>query len=85
MGCSYGHASKGNAVKVGDLVSMNDCCGGPPGGLRCKSALVINVELSHCEQVQISSYEYRDRDVYECTLVCKCGIFEEYDDRLEPI
>ena len=72
-------------MKAGDLVKMVNYCGGTPGEIRCDSALVINVELSHCEQVQISSYEYRDRDVYECTLMCKCGTFEEYEDNLEPI
>ena len=69
-------------MRPGDLVSMNDCCGGPPGGLRCESALVINVELSHVESYQSDSHVYSDRDVYECTLFCKCGVFEEYADRL---
>ena len=85
MGRSYGDASKGTAVKVGDLVSMNDCCGGPSGSLRCESALVVSVELSHHEAVQVDSQTYHDREVYEFTLMCKCGLFEEYDDRLELI
>ena len=70
-------------MKAGDLVTMDNHCGGPPGNLRCDSALVISVELSHHESVQVASQEYHDREVYECTLVCKCGIFEEYEDRLE--
>ena len=72
-------------MEVGDLVTMDNYCGGPPGEIRCKSALVVNVELSHSEQVQVDAQAYADRDVYECTLMCKCGIFEEYDDRLELV
>ena len=69
-------------MKAGDLVSMSNHCGGLPGEIRCESALVVNVELSHSEQVQIGSHTYMDRDINECTLMCKCGIFEEYEDRL---
>ena len=69
-------------MKTGDLVSMDHSCGGPPGELRCETALIINVELSHHETVQVDSQVYRDREVYECTLMCKCGVFEEYEDRL---
>ena len=72
-------------MKVGDLVTPNICCGGSPGGSRCKTALVINVEPSHSEQVQIDSHTYVDRDINECTLMCKCGIFEEYTDHLELV
>ena len=72
-------------MNVGDLVSMHHSCGGPPGGLRCETALVINIELSHHEAVQVDSQVYHDREVYECTLMCKCGVFEEYEDRLEMI
>ena len=72
-------------MKVGDLVAMENYCGGPPGGLKCETALLINVELSHLEQVQVDSQVYRDKEVYECTLACKCGTFEEYADRLEKI
>ena len=43
------------------------------------------VELSHHEAVQVDSQVYHDREVYECTLVCNCGTFEEYEDRLELI
>tara|TARA_E500000331_G_C16685850_1_gene467480 strand:- start:224 stop:445 length:222 start_codon:yes stop_codon:yes gene_type:complete len=69
-------------MRVGDLVTMDNYCGGPPGGLRCETALVVNVELSHSEQIQIGSHTYMDRDINECTLMCKCGIFEEYEDNL---
>lgn len=69
-------------MKAGDLVTMDNHCGGQPGELRCETALVVNVELSHHEEVQVDSQVYRDREVYECTLMCKCGLFEEYDDRL---
>ncbi len=69
-------------MKPGDLVTMDNYCGGPPGMLRCETALIINVELSHTEQVQVDSHRYVDRDIYECTLMCKCGMFEEYEDRL---
>ena len=72
-------------MKPGDLVKPENFCGGPPGGLRCETALVINVELSHHEAVQVDSQVYHDREVYECTLMCKCGVFEEYEDRLEVI
>ena len=72
-------------MKAGDLVTMYNHCGGNPGEIRCDSALVISTELSHHEAVQVDSQVYHDREVYECTLVCKCGIFEEYDDRLELI
>ena len=72
-------------MKVGSLVTMDNHCGGSPGKLRCTSALVVNVELSHHESVQVDSQVYRDREVYECTLMCECGFFEEYDDRLELI
>ena len=48
-------------MKAGDLVSMSNHCGGLPGEIRCESALVVNVELSHSEQVQIGSHTYMDR------------------------
>lgn len=70
-------------MNPGDLVKPENYCGGPPGGSRCCSALVVSVELSHHEAVQVDSQMYRDREVYECTLMCKCGVFEEYEDRLE--
>ena len=72
-------------MKVGDLVTMDNYCGGNPGEIRCDSALVLDIWLSHTESVQTDSYEYRDRDVYECSLMCKCGTFEEYEDRLELV
>ena len=64
-------------MKPGDLVTMDNSCGGPPGELRCETALVVSVVVSH--------YEYRGREIHECTLMCKCGMFEEYADRLELI
>ena len=72
-------------MNVGDLVKPENYCGGPPGELRCDSALVVSIELSHHEQVQVDSQVYHDREVYECTLMCKCGVFEEYEDRLELV
>ena len=72
-------------MKVGDLVSADNYCGGSPGGLRCKTALVIDVWLSHHEQVQTHDDAYRDREVYECSLMCKCGMFQEYTDRLDMV
>ena len=72
-------------MKAGDLVTMDNYCGGTPGSLRCDSALVISVELSHHEAIQVDSQTYHDREVYECTLMCKCGIFEEYEDRLRIV
>ena len=72
-------------MNPGDLVKPENYCGGPPGELRCDSALVVSIELSHHEAVQVDSKVYNDREVYECTLVCSCGTFEEYDDRLELI
>ena len=72
-------------MKVGDLVTMDNYCGGNPGEIRCDSALVLDIWLSHTESYQSDSQEYRDRDVYECSLMCKCGTFEEYEDNLEPI
>ena len=72
-------------MNVGDLVKPENYCGGPPGGLRCDSALVVSIELSHHEAVQVDSQVYHDREVYECTLMCKCGMFEEYEDRLEVL
>ena len=70
-------------MKVGDLVKPSQSCGGLLGGIRCETALVINVEISHTEQVEVDAFTYEDRDIYECTLMCKCGMFEEYDDVLE--
>lgn len=69
-------------MNVGDLVKPEHYCGGPPGELRCDSAIVVSIELSHHESVQVDSQAYHDREVYECTLMCKCGIFEEYEDNL---
>ena len=69
-------------MKTGDLVSMNNYCGGSPGAIRCDVAIVLDVWLSHHEQVQVDSQTYRDKDVYECSLVCKCGTFQEYADEL---
>jgi len=72
-------------MKPGDLVTMNNYCGGNPGSIRCDSALVLNVWLSHSESYQSDSQIYHDRDVYECSLMCKCGTFEEYEDNLEHV
>ena len=72
-------------MKTGDLVKPLQSCGGLLGGTRCETALVIDVELSHHESVQVDSEVYRDKEVYEYTLMCKCGTFEEYDDRVELI
>ena len=72
-------------ARTGDLVNIHNFCGGPPGGLKCETALVVSVELSHHESVQVDSQVYHDKEVYECTLICKCGMFEEYDDRLDVI
>ena len=69
-------------MKRGDLVTMDNHCGGSPGELKCKTALVVDVKFSHHESVQVDSQVYRDREVYECMLVCECGLFEEYHDRL---
>ena len=59
--------------------------GGLLGGIRCDSALVLDIWLSHHEAVQIDSQTYHDREIYECSLMCKCGIFEEYTDRLDMV
>ena len=72
-------------MKAGDLVKTVNYCGGNPGSIRCDSALVLNVWLSHSESYQSDSQIYHDRDIYECSLKCKCGTFEEYEDNLEPI
>lgn len=72
-------------LDTGDLVRMKHVCGGKPGELRCETALVVNVELSHHESVQIDSQVYRDVEVYEYELICSCGTFEEYSDRVEPV
>ena len=72
-------------MKPGDLVTMNNYCGGNPGEIRCDSALVLNVWLSHHESVQYDSQVYHDKEVYECSLMCKCGTFDEYEDNLEVI
>ena len=72
-------------MKAGDLVTMDNYCGGNPGEIRCDSALVLDIWLSHTESYQSDSQEYRDRDVYECSLMCKCGTFDEYEDNLELI
>jgi len=72
-------------VKTGDLVTMNNYCGGLPGEVRCETALVLDIWLSHHEQVQVDSQVYRDKDIYECSLVCKCGTFDEYADNLEML
>ena len=72
-------------MKSGDLVRPINSCGGQPGSIRCDSAIVISVELSHHESVQVDSQVYHDKEVYECTLMCKCGMFEEYEDNLGMI
>ena len=72
-------------MKIGDLVTMDNYCAGLPGTIRCETALVLNVWLSHHEAVQVDSQVYRDKDVYECSLVCKCGTFEEYTDNLSIV
>ena len=72
-------------MKPGDLVKPENYCGGNPGSIRCDSALVLNIWLSHSESYQSDSQVYREKDVYECSLMCKCGTFEEYEDNLEVI
>ena len=72
-------------MKPGDLVKIDNYCGGNPGEIRCDSALVLDIWLSHHEAVQVDSQVYHDKDVYECSLMCKCGTFDEYEDNLELI
>ena len=72
-------------MNAGDLVRPLQSCGGLLGGIRCESALMLDIWLSHHEAVQVDSQVYRDKDIYECSLICKCGTFEEYTDNLEPI
>ena len=73
-------------MKVGDLVKPLLTCAGYPGHVRCDSALVVSVELSHHEQVQLDSHDgYHDRAIYEYTLQCACGPFDEYEDHLDLI
>lgn len=72
-------------IEVGELVRPLNFCGGRPGDVRCESALVVNVELSHHESVQVDSQAYHDVEIYEYELICSCGTFEEYSDRVEPV
>ncbi len=72
-------------MNIGDLVKPSQSCGGLLGGIRCDSALVLDIRLSHHEAVQVDSQVYHDKDIYEYSLMCKCGMFEEYEDNLEPI
>ena len=72
-------------MNVGDLVRPLNFCAGSVHIARCQTALVINVELKHIEMVQVDSQEYRDREIYECALMCRCGMFIEYDDSVELI
>lgn len=72
-------------MKPGDLVTMRNYCGGNPGSIRCDSALVLNVWLSHHEEVETEFGVRHDKEIYECSLMCKCGTFEEYEDNLRPI
>ena len=39
-------------MNPGDLVSMANRCGGPPGRTKCETALVVDVELKH-QMVQV--------------------------------
>ena len=72
-------------MKVGDLVTMSNYCAGLPGEVRCESALLLDIQLSHTESYQSDSQAYMERDVYECSLMCRCGTFEEYADNLGMI
>jgi len=72
-------------MKSGDLVRPINSCGGQPGEVRCETALILDIWLSHHESVQCDSQVYHDKEVYECSLACKCGIFEEYTDNLGMI
>ena len=72
-------------MKPGDLVRPTNSCGGNPGGTRCETAVVLSTRLSHCEDIQVDSQRYVSVDVYELELVCPCGVFEEYGDRVELI
>ena len=72
-------------MKVGDLVRPTMSCGGQPGDVRCDSALVVGVDYSHSEAVQVDSQVYHDKEIYEYAFVCKCGTFQGYDDYMEVI
>ena len=72
-------------MKSGDLVRVTNSCGGMLGEVKCETALVLDIWLSHHESVQVDSEVYHDKEVYECSLACKCGVFEEYEDRLETL
>ena len=72
-------------MKAGDLVRPINFCAGSIHTARCETALVINVELKHLKMVQVDSHQYRDKEIYECSLMCRCGMFIEYDDSVELI
>ena len=51
------------SVKVGDLVKPLTACGGLPGETRCDSAIILNVEHSHDETVEVANFEYATIEV----------------------
>ena len=72
-------------MKAGDLVRPLMACGGFPGDTRCVSAVVLNKEHSHNENVEVDMFVYKEVEVYEYELICACGTFEEYENHLELI
>jgi hypothetical protein len=72
-------------MKVGDLVKPLESCAGELGHLRCDRALILEAYHSHNESIQVNSFEYMEVEVYEYKLLCGCGAWEEYEDRLEVL
>ena len=60
-------------MKVGDLVKPMGACSGPPGGIRCQTALVIGV------------YGDSERDARTARIACPCGVSDQYHHTLELI
>jgi len=68
-------------MKVGDLVSPLNCCGGNPGAIRCDSALIIK---EYPEGSAKNAWE-PGYDVTEYDLICSCGEFAAMSSDLEKL
>lgn len=68
-------------MKLGNLVRPMMACGGPLGGIRCDTAIIIKV---YSEGSAKNAYE----PGYDCTeydLMCSCGTFGSLEEHLEEL
>ena len=64
-------------MKVGDLVTPLMACGGRIGTVRGDKAIIVKEGVKHRD------YNTRQVTFTKYSVLCSCGIFEEYEHNME--